>query len=383
MNARLQTEVKVPPPSSFTPVRSGLSRRTCATNGAAGLSDECDACRTKRPSMTRRASTEQAQLSEVSPVVHDVLRSPGQPLDPKTRAFMEPRFGHDFSRVRVHTDEKAAESARTLNALAYTAGRDVVFGTSQYAPETGTGQRALAHELMHVVQQQETEPRSLSPVTSDVHEHEAHRASAAIASQSPRPVPRTAAGPVGGVQRISPADSGTTPQPGAEPPVFIRDNPQKVHYSPCGEFEWLIKWETNGRGGYIVQEIHSTETILDSKGHTYKETNPDPYALETKLPPLFWEAWNVNKDGRFYPEDWDDWTKVPHPNTTGRWAVNSTVHWAPNLDPGANFGTGTVVRRNFLPSTTTKPKNLSPTLLTRGAAGKWDCTNGKNTHEAA
>jgi hypothetical protein len=91
----------------------------------------------------------------------------------------------------------------------------------------------------------------------------------------------------------------------------------------------------------------------------------------------------VNKDGRFYPEDWDDWTKVPHPNTTGRWAVNSTVHWAPNLDPGANFGTGTVVRRNFLPSTTTKPKNLSPTLLTRGAAGKWDCTNGKNTHEAA
>jgi len=102
--------------------------------------------------MTRRASTEQAQLSEVSPVVHDVLRSPGQPLDPKTRAFMEPRFGHDFSRVRVHTDEKAAESARTLNALAYTAGRDVVFGTSQYAPETGTGQRVLAHELMHVVQ---------------------------------------------------------------------------------------------------------------------------------------------------------------------------------------------------------------------------------------
>ena len=86
--------------------------------------------------MARRASTEQAQLSEVPPVVHDALRSPGQLLDAKTLSFMEPRFGHDFSQVRVHRDEKAAESARTLNALAYTVGRDVVFGTRQYAPET-------------------------------------------------------------------------------------------------------------------------------------------------------------------------------------------------------------------------------------------------------
>ena len=61
------------------------------------------------------------------PIVHEVLHSPGQPLDPATRAFMEPRFGHDFSTVRVHTDARAAASARTVNALAYTVGRDVVF----------------------------------------------------------------------------------------------------------------------------------------------------------------------------------------------------------------------------------------------------------------
>jgi len=81
------------------------------------------------------------------------LRGGGQPLNPATRAFMEPRFGHDFSQVRIHTDGKAAESTRAVNALAYTVGRDVVFGAKQYAPETMNGQRLLAHELTHVLQQ--------------------------------------------------------------------------------------------------------------------------------------------------------------------------------------------------------------------------------------
>ncbi|HEU4389386.1 MAG TPA: DUF4157 domain-containing protein [Blastocatellia bacterium] len=85
--------------------------------------------------------------------MHDVLRSPGQPLDSDTRAFMEPRFGHDFSRVRVHTDPYAAQSAREVNALAYTVGRDVVFAAGQYSPKTTNGQHLLAHELMHVAQQ--------------------------------------------------------------------------------------------------------------------------------------------------------------------------------------------------------------------------------------
>ncbi len=85
--------------------------------------------------------------------VFDVLDSPGQPLDGSTRAFMEPRFGHDFSRVRVHSDARAAESARSVNALAYTVGNDIAFGTGLYAPETAGGRRLLAHELAHVKQQ--------------------------------------------------------------------------------------------------------------------------------------------------------------------------------------------------------------------------------------
>ena len=86
-------------------------------------------------------------------IVDEVIRSPGQPLDPPTRAFMEPRFGHDFSQVRIHTDAKAAESARAVNALAYTVGRDVVFGAGKYAPQSHEGRRLMAHELTHVVQQ--------------------------------------------------------------------------------------------------------------------------------------------------------------------------------------------------------------------------------------
>ena len=87
------------------------------------------------------------------PIVHEVARDIGQPLDTQTRSFFEPRFGRDFSRVRIHTGERAAQSARSVNALAYTLGRDVVFGRGQYAPEQPEGRRLLAHELVHVVQQ--------------------------------------------------------------------------------------------------------------------------------------------------------------------------------------------------------------------------------------
>jgi hypothetical protein len=87
------------------------------------------------------------------PVVREVLESPGEPLDAATRGFMGSRFGHDFSKVRVHADDKASESARALNALAYMVGKDVVFGAGQYTPGTKEGQLLLTHELTHVLQQ--------------------------------------------------------------------------------------------------------------------------------------------------------------------------------------------------------------------------------------
>jgi len=167
-------------------------------------------CRKKN--LQRRAasqlSTFNPQLSEVPPIVHEVLRSPGQPLDPATRAFMERRFSHDFSQVRVRTappirrsgmavDETgslheqeadrvaaavthapdsnsrgadfghirvhvggtAAESARAVNAKAYTVGQNIVFGEGYYSSATVHGRHLIAHELTHAIQQSATSPR--------------------------------------------------------------------------------------------------------------------------------------------------------------------------------------------------------------------------------
>ncbi len=81
------------------------------------------------------------------------LKGGGQPLSESTRSYFEPRFGADFSQVRVHTDSKAAETAKSINAKAFTKGKDVVFGTGQYSPGTSSGKRLLAHELTHTIQQ--------------------------------------------------------------------------------------------------------------------------------------------------------------------------------------------------------------------------------------
>jgi len=122
------------------------------------LQRKCAECEEEEEKTLQRKNHEPASATvksdpAVAPrIVHEVLNSPGQPLDAATRAFMEPRFAHDFSQVRVHTDARAAESARAVNALAYTVGRDVVVGSGQYAPGTRAGRSLMAHELTHVVQ---------------------------------------------------------------------------------------------------------------------------------------------------------------------------------------------------------------------------------------
>jgi hypothetical protein len=98
------------------------------------------------------ASSETAGSTAPS-AVSAVLDSSGDALQRSVRENMEGRFGHDFSGVRIHTDARAAESARSVNALAYTVGNHVVFGRGQYAPSSRSGQHLLAHELAHTVQQ--------------------------------------------------------------------------------------------------------------------------------------------------------------------------------------------------------------------------------------
>src|SRR5215217_1559189 len=152
MNGQTMLQPETAPSFSLVPARTPLLQRKCACGGTPGPTGECTECRAKRLGLQRR-SAKQAESAAAPPIVNEVLRSPGQRLDPNTRAFMEPRFGHDFSQVRVHTDERAAASARAVDALAYTVGRDIVFDAGRYAPQTPSGQRLLAHELVHVTQQ--------------------------------------------------------------------------------------------------------------------------------------------------------------------------------------------------------------------------------------
>ncbi|MBS0181086.1 MAG: DUF4157 domain-containing protein [Nitrospira sp.] len=222
MSARAAaTQTTVAAPLSITSVRSSLGlQRQCACGGSAGLTGACQDCQKKKlvgkplqtklrinepgdqyeqeadrvaeqvmrmpeteisgprgpswsPLVQRRASGGGTGLMEAPPSVHEALSSQGQPLGADTRAFFEPRFGHDFSRVRVHTDGKADDSARAVNAHAYTVGTDIVFGNGQYISGPSKGRRLLAHELTHVMQQmgsegnrsgESNEKRVLSPV---------------------------------------------------------------------------------------------------------------------------------------------------------------------------------------------------------------------------
>ena len=141
-----------------------LSRK-CACGG--DTKDECAECRKKRLDLHRSsASTDDVGL-EAPPIVEDVLATPGQPLAQSARRTLEPGFGHEFSGVRVHDDSRAAESASAVDALAYTEGNHIVFGAGQYAPDTQGGNRLLAHELTHTIQQTGGTPTSIQHFSWD------------------------------------------------------------------------------------------------------------------------------------------------------------------------------------------------------------------------
>lgn len=136
----------------------------------------------------------------VPPIVREVLQSSGRPLDRGTRGFFEDRLGHDFSRVRVHTDGRAARSAEAVHAQAYTVGREVVFGAGQFEPGTRQGRELIAHELTHVVQQDGFTgmPERIGSV-SDPLEREADVSAGSLARAGPSPAAPARAGSGGPV----------------------------------------------------------------------------------------------------------------------------------------------------------------------------------------
>ena len=182
------------PSGSLRPSQSGILQRKCACGGSAGMSGKCEECSKKQrlglqtklqvnepgdiyeqeadriadhvmaatahpivngapPRIQRLAAQPAGQMDAAPASVDQALASPGRPLEPALRQDMEQRFGHDFSRVRVHSGAAAEQSAQQVNASAYTAGHDIVFGAGRFAPGTHEGRRLIAHELTHVVQQ--------------------------------------------------------------------------------------------------------------------------------------------------------------------------------------------------------------------------------------
>jgi hypothetical protein len=134
-------------------MREPRLQRACACGGGRPKCQMEQPGREHESLQTKRVQASDTGQIAAPPIVAEVLRSSGQPLDPSTREFMESRFGHDFSRVRVHTDARAAKSSRNLNALAYTVGEHIVLAPERYDHSTHAGRRLLAHELAHVVQQ--------------------------------------------------------------------------------------------------------------------------------------------------------------------------------------------------------------------------------------
>jgi Domain of unknown function (DUF4157) len=203
------TVMRMPEPHAASPAVFGAVpgvQRKCSCGGS------CDKCkadesgeehgRVQMKPAGAGVSGHAPAPSIAPPMVHEVLRSHGQPLDLVTRSFMEPRFGTDFAHVRVHTGPDAAESAREIGARAYTVGGHIVFGEGEYAPASDVGRGLLTHELAHVVQQnggrtdgivqrREVDDRScagLTDIKSDVNaevNNEIGAARADVAAHSP------------------------------------------------------------------------------------------------------------------------------------------------------------------------------------------------------
>jgi hypothetical protein len=257
MGLRLQTSSGAAPKPLVAPLKNALLQRKCACASKPGAGGEW------KEDLHRKAGNPETRSGkdfEAPPVVHEVLRSPGQPIDPSTRAFMEPRFRHDFSQVRVHTDAKSAESAHAVNALAYTVDHHLVFGAGRYAPGTNDGRMLLAHELTHVLQQKgswaprQTHGTGINVTGNGAAEREADFVADALTAGRPLAVPlvsfppavarktdpdpegpRTAENPPADDNKISPsAEAEPPPQLGTDPGAALAATPGRGGSNPPG-----------------------------------------------------------------------------------------------------------------------------------------------------
>lgn len=259
------------------------------------------------------------------------LRGQGASLPRSERSFFEPRFGQDFSSVRVHTDSRAADLAHSLGARAFTVGQDIVFGSGEYAPGSPEGRQILAHELAHTVQQGTTANR---------------------------------------IQRLTISQYSLTK-------------------GTCGErnVQWVFSLDKPAPAdGYIVQHIQRGALISKCPNVALGPPNVDL---------SFWEAWKLKKgetvDWTTTRDKWTDGnTRPPNPGTGGMDFANGEVKFfkqsitgdlgdfgAPSSDPKSAWGPGKVTASGALPSTGSEPSwwsgapNEGPAK--RSVSADWHC----------
>ena len=266
----------------------------------------------------------------------------GSPLPRQIRSFFEPRFGHDFSAVRIHTGSRAAQLARSVDARAFAHGRDIVFGAGEYSPSTEEGRHVLAHELAHVVQQRQTAPL---------------------------------------LQRLSITQ-------------------QKLTKGTCGQrnVQWIFSLDKAAPAdGYIVQQIEQFELV---------NACPTPAIGPPAPVEKFWEAWRIKKgdkvDWTTTRDGWTDGsTKPSRPSTNGTQSAFGTLKFfaqsttgdlgdfgvAP-ADPASAWGPGKVPTSGALPSTPSQPSWWGNAPVEgpaqRSALGQWNCCDAdpaKNTYD--
>jgi len=231
----------------------------------------------------------------------------GKALDGGVRARMESTFGSDFSRVRVHTDSRAAELTSRLNARAFTVGSDLAFGVGEYQPGTLTGDALLAHELAHVIQQQGT-TSSVAPISQRGSESEILEADAdqsaigAVASLCTgmkgvmRDIPRTA------VPRLK---SGLALQrcskPSGATPLLRKRTVTGPTAMDCGGFSWGAQWyldNADSTSGFVVQHVRVTLNVKDCSDNPVDVKARTGGVVDPAFWPL-WEAWEVRNGSVF------------------------------------------------------------------------------------
>jgi hypothetical protein len=337
----------------------------------------CVECEEEEGSLQRQVQMDAQIHPDITQKIQAVRNGNGRPLNATERNFFEPRFGFDFGKVRIHSDDRADAAARAVAARAYTAGSDIVLRSGAYAPGTQTGQRLLAHELTHVVQQGEAKPLHVQQaVEGRGPADELDRLEGHIATAGPLFADSiTHLGHEEGerVQRLSVSSVGAS----------LR--------GACGQrrHRWLFELSSPAPAdGYIVQQVGYTEVKRRCNERPVRATpaNPDR---------TFWEAWFVRrgdtKEHQHASFGYTDQTSLgSNPDTSGvNWAAGTIKFFttattgdlgrdnvAP-ATPNGGWGPGAVPITGSLPSTSTLPPWWGGTPTegpgTRFAQSSWDC----------